>query len=167
MTTTPEKILSHTVNEKVFKFLGIEEKELLTLTSFDDKNFYTQEGLEDFLKIEVPANSKFLIDNYGVIVLPETGEIIAFQFGRGETAFKVLAPERYKDNYKHIRKGLIGNLKLRGANKVSLGYFSNVYDDADSIVDIRELGNGWALSIYFVGQTEDLIKEFFNQCVNN
>ena len=51
--------------------------------------------------------------------------------------------------------------------KVSLGYYSNVYADTDTIVDIRELGNEWALSIYFVGQSEELIMKLYNHRINN
>lgn len=166
MTIALEKILSYVDNEKVVKFLGIDKIEHHTLTSFDEKDFYTHEGLEDFLKIDVPPCSKYILDNYGIIIKPETGEIIAFQFDRFDTAFKILNPNRYNSNYEHIKKGLVENQKSHKANKVSLGYFSNVYDDGYTIVDISGLGSEWALAIYFVGQTEILVKEFYHQIDN-
>lgn len=163
MTTTLEKILSNNSNEKVIKFLGLDKNKRHTFTSFDEKDFFTHEGLEDFLKIDVPRSSKFIIDNYGVIIKPETGEIIAFQFGRFDIGFKIINPQHYYRNYEHIKDGLLENQKSQSANKVSLGYFSNIYDDGDTIIDISELGDKWALSIYFLGQTEKFIKEFYYQ----
>lgn len=165
MTTTLEKILSHFDNGKVLKFLNLDKIEHHKLTAINEKDFYTHEGLEDFLKCGVPTESKYILDNHGVFIIPETGEIIAFQFGQHETAFKLAEPNFYRNNFKHIKRGLLSNLKIKSAMKVSLGYFSNVY--ADTIVDIRELGNEWSLSIYFVGQSEELIKKFYNHRINN
>jgi hypothetical protein len=167
MTTTLEKILSHNDNGKVLKFLDLDKIERHTLTPLIKKDFNTHEGLEDFLKCGVPTESKYILDNHGIIIIPETGEIIAFQFGRHETAFKLAEPNLYRNNFKHLRRRLLSNLKIKNAMKVSLGYFSNVYADTDTIVDIRELGNEWALSIYFVGQSEEMIKKFYNQNMNN
>ncbi len=166
MAATLEKIISNPINKKVLKFLDIEEKEEHSLTWFEEKNYLASEGLKDFLEINVPANSKFILDNFGVIVLPSSGEIIAFHFGRNEIAFKILNSHLYRNNYMHIRKGLIRNLNLRNAFKVSLGYFSNIYNDANTIVDIRKLGSEWALSIYFPGEAQELITEFYNQQEN-
>jgi hypothetical protein len=167
MTSTLEKILSHDANEKVLNFLDIHTKRHHILTPCTEKQHNTHEGLEDFLKFELPTESKYILDNTGIIIIPETGEIIAFEFGRHDTAFKLCNPNRYRRNFQHIKRGLLGNLKIKSAMRVSLQYFSNIYNHANTIVDIRELGNEWALSIYFVGQTEEMIREFYFPRVNN
>ncbi len=163
MITTLEKILSNELNEAALKFLSIGKNDRHRLISFEEKEAYTHEGLEDFLGMDLPNTSKFILDNYGVMIKPESGEIIAFQFGRFDVAFKIHNPNRYSRNYKHIKKGLLENQKSEKTERVSLGYFSNIYDDGDTIVDVSELGNEWALSIYFVGQTENMIQEFYHQ----
>ena len=166
MKPTLENILSNNDNQEVLNFLDISVNGQHELTTFKDKNFFSHEGLESFLDIDLPPKSKFILANKGIIVIPETGEIIAFQFDRHETAFKIIEPNRFRKNYKHIKKGLFRNLKFRSSSKVSLGYFSNVYNDSDTIVDIRLLGSNWALSIYFDGQEEELIQEFYNRRTN-
>ncbi len=168
LKTELENILSNPENEKVLKFLGIKKEGQHRLLSFEDKDSYTtHEGLENFFKIGVPAESKFMLDHSGIIILPETGAITAFQFGRFDIAFKIADPNRFRSNYRQIKQGLLRNLNIRSSFKVSLGYFSNIYDDPDTIIDIRELGSEWALSIYFLDLTGELIQEFYHESLNN
>jgi hypothetical protein len=167
MKPTLENILSNQDNLEVLKFLGIPVDGQHELTSFEDKNFYSHEGLENFLDINTPPKSKFILDNRGIIVIHKTGEIIAFQFGRFETALKIIDPNIHRNNYRHIKIGLLKKLKFKRASKVSLGYFSNVYGDDNTVVDIRELGKGWGLAIYFLDQKEMLIQEFYNNRIGN
>lgn len=162
MSTLLRNILSNLENEKVLEFLKIDRKSSEhSMLSFEDKDFYTHEGLDDFLEIDTPPNSKYILDNNGIVVIPFTGEIIAFQFGRFERAFKILNPKKYRKSYRHIKFGLMKNLKFHAASKISLGYFSNVYDDANTVIDIRKLGENWGLGIYCLGFGAIVIKEYF------
>jgi len=161
-----EKILSHPLNEKVLKFLDIRKEGSHTLTPIEKKNFFTHEGLEDFLQFDVPAETIFILDNKGVIIISETGEIIAFHFNRTDSAFKIQNPELYKSRFYHLKSALRWRFHWKSASKVSLGYFSNVFNDADTILDIRELGNNWALSIYFPDDKEKVIQEYYYLCIS-
>lgn len=161
MDSITNLIFTHPANRKVLEYLGI--KPNFRITSVQDKEPYTHEGLEDFLELDLPSDSKYIVGSNGMIVIPETGEIIAFQFGRSEVALKVTDPGSYNNNFKHIRSGLLENWKLLSSLKVSLRYFSNIYGDANTVIDIRELGKPWALSIYFVGEAHEHIKEYYTR----
>lgn len=156
-----KKILENPVNQNVLNYLGFMERQDHNLIEFKDKKNYTHEGLEDFLKMNLPDDSKFILDGNGIIAHPTNGEIIAIEFGRYERAFKILNPSKYNFKYKHIKRGLLQHLKIKDAFKVSLGYFSNIYGDLDTVMDIRQLGNNWGLGIYFLDDIDQLIKEYY------
>jgi hypothetical protein len=161
-----DRILSYPQNEMVLNFLNIEPdgNNLLTPYTSEKKSF--NEGLNHFMEIGISNNMKYMIDGNGVFIIPSTGEIIAFQFGRFEIAFKVLDPNVYKANYSHIKRGLIGNLKLRLSRKVSLRFFTNIYGDDNTFIDISDLDSNWALSIYFVDEVEALIQNYVSNCLS-
>ncbi|MES2618935.1 MAG: hypothetical protein V4613_13745 [Bacteroidota bacterium] len=154
------KILSSPLNQEVLKYMKIKPDATISPYSEDVKTF--EEGHEYFFGFNIPNNSKFFLDGYGIITAPDSYEIIAFQFERFDFAFKILYPWKYRNNYTHIKQGLLSNLKLMRACRVSLRYFSNIYGDDDTVIDIRSLGQPWVLSIYFVGDIEQHIIEYYN-----
>lgn len=161
-----DKIIINTENQKVLEFLSIDNSRQATLISKSDKIQYTHEGLDDFLELDVPDDSKFILNNTGIFVIPQSGEIIAFEFGIYERAFKLLSSENYSINCKHIKNGLLSNFKILDFLKVSLRYFSNIYGDKDTVIDIRKLGSEWALGIYFLDEMPKLINEYYQFKIN-
>lgn len=152
------KILENSSNQKVLKFLGINSKDSKhNLIPYKDKPSYTHEGLEDFLNIKVPSESKYLLNNNGIIIKPLTGEIVAIQFGRTDSAFRHIDEDT--GSLSQLKFNCLKSLKLKVYFKVSLNYFSNIHHT--DIIDARALGPKWALSIYFAGTEEEKIQLHF------
>lgn len=156
-----EKIHLNQKNKHVLNFFKDRNYGFSIIVHVSEKKGYTHEGLEDFLNMNVPEEIKFLGGPLGLMINPQTGEILAFQFSRSDYALKVVNASKYSNNCSHIRQGLLRNLKIKAASKVSLRYFSNIWGDEDTVVDLRMLDNNWVYGLYILNESEKEINNYY------
>jgi hypothetical protein len=149
MDSLLQKIESNELNKVVLDFLGYSGREKLHLLHFDEVKYHTHEVREDFLKLNMPSEVKYILNTHGIFVHPKTGEIFAFQFWRTEMAFK-----NKQTRMERITSGL-----FRKRNRVQ-NYFSN--DAGDDIIDATELGSDLAIHINFIGSYETMMISYYN-----
>lgn len=156
-----EKIQLNKKNKSVLRLLNIKSLTEKVIIHRSNQNTYTTEGIEDFWSMKVAEKYKYLIAGHAVLLEPDSGEIFAFEFGFGNCAFKITTPEKKLDiGFKHIKEGLRKNFKFNAARKVCLRYFSNIYNDPDTIIDFRSLEKCWVLGIYYIGEQENSINDY-------
>lgn len=157
------KIKSFKGNSKVLEYFGdgCKSNELIPIHA---KNFYTHEVLEDFLSLDLPSETKYILNNHGIFVNPNSGEIFAFQFGRSEVIFKRNLASIDLGSLPRLRRTLFRFYNIRGLFKLRLNYFSNIY--GDHIIDMKFLGKKWALSIYFTTRLEEKIQDYYRSIRN-
>jgi len=156
-----EKIYSNQKNTSVLNYFKVQNYTLNTLISKPENKSYLHEGLEGFLNMNVPEEVKFIGESLGLMINPQTGEILAFQFSRSDYAIKVLNSKKFESNCSHIRRGLLKNLKFSAASKVSLRYFSNIWGDKDTIIDLRELDCNWVYGLYILNESEKELNNYY------
>jgi hypothetical protein len=162
MQTLPHIIRNNTANEPVWAFLNIDNMSKVFIKPFASENTYTHEGLADFMNIDLPDCTKWVVNGNGIIVKPTSGEIIALEFGLYERAFKIRYPEQHQHRYIPIKNRLLLRFKWRHAANISLRYFVNMFGDSNTIIDITALGHPWALGIYFTDCLESKISEYYD-----
>lgn len=144
-----QKITSNESNKVVLDFLGYSNLEELYLIHLNEKKYFTHEVLEDFLKLRVPIETKYILNNHGIFVHPKTGEIFTFQFWRTEMAFK-----NKQTNLERMIDRLFTKRKKRQ------NYFSN--DAGDDVIDATELGQDWAIHINFIDSYEERMINYYD-----
>ncbi len=156
-----EKIHLNQNNISVLNFFKDRNYGFGTIIHVSENQGYKHEGLEDFLDMNVPEEIKFLGGSLGLMINPQTGEILAFQFSRSDVAIKIVNSKKYANNCAHIRQGLLRNLKIKAASKVSLRYFSNIWGDEDTVVDLRMLDNNWVYGLYILNELEKEVNNYY------
>lgn len=135
------KIIENPINQKVLKFLEIDtlSKELY-LTCWEKSQNGFEEGackLLNKLTKNIPTKCKYSFEHHSIIIIPVSGEIIAFNTGR----------------YSLFTKCDFENFGLKNNDSYRKGY------TFDCIKDITELGDEWAFIDNFDEDIEDKVTE--------
>jgi hypothetical protein len=143
--TIEERIISNDDNALLFKYLKIDTRtdSIAIINKSKGGEYYYHEALANFWDVDgksFPDSIKFLVDGHGVMVIPATGKIFAFQFGLRDFAF------RYDFSNSDIKN--IDELR--------------VLHNLDGIeVDIRDIKEDWVLGVHFLDDTEnELIRSY-------
>lgn len=158
MSNIVDKIKSNPENKTIFSYLGIEPTEAY-IKPYEGEAFgYRLEG-GDYFDNTLPADTKYIINSDGIYANPKTGEIFGL-ISVMSIAFKLNKHDKSKGSLPSLRWTFLRHYKFKNCLKLSLRYFSNIWGDDNTVMDIRQLGKHWALDIYFVGKFEDKLKEF-------
>lgn len=142
MVNLLEKVLSNPLNKKVIDFIELDKGSSLVPFEQSTSMYYEQREIFHANTIELPANVKYVKNAIGLLIIPKTGYVFGFTYGRFNFVF------RYS----------IGHYNVNNSDDLRvLKNLDGIYED------IRFLGENWAFLLHFVGDEVVALNRAYNK----
>lgn len=141
MNNLLQKILVNPKNKKVLHYLNITDTNAIEIANNIGTMYTETYGLFLEYTKALPANTKYMANGRGLLIIPKTGLIFGFTHGINSIIFRCNVTYHNIDN--------TDNLSV-------LRNIDGIYDD------VRELGENWAFLLHFIDDYKEALLASYN-----